>query len=383
MTTITNRVQESLQSSSGLLDALDLAAGMRANKSSDCLSYLDLAKPVNRMANPGPLMQAFETEIVNQNESAAESRRAIRCKMIQAVALAALLIIGVVGAFVLTSLYAANYAPVVLFVGTYFLIGHMGQFLNKNFRDVWKNIERTAKKVELIAKKHYAITQNDAYKQNLLRTYTPNDKTHLTKYIYLAAHRHYWLEESNAKIKEHIDALKAKQSLTESINTVGLNDEKKRSIYRQAVMHSVQAQQSREDGLESRVEALFIEALMHRPDYKGKKEDLYTTYSSRLPITILKKKSEDNSTSEFEADLRLDVSLFESQEALKWTMHFLTRDLPPYQDTFLNINENQIFLRSQIVNDSTKIIQAFIQAMDEQMNSMRQALNQSGSSNRA
>jgi hypothetical protein len=319
----------------------------------------------NRMADPGPLIQCLETQILQHKEIEAQAKRDVRCKMIQAVALVALFIIAVVAAFVLTSLYAPNYAPIVLFAGTYFLIGHMGQFLKTNFKDVWKDIEKTAEKVQSIAKKHFEIMQNDTYKQSLLTEHASNDETHLQKYTYLAAHRDYWLEQSEKAFAAHNQKFEEADALLHSPQSS--DQDKKRGI-----KYAICAQQLHEIALQSRVEAAFMEAFMQRPDYLGTQKLLYDTHYA--PISL----------NESDDDLTLNISFFDSP----WAQNLIDRDLPPYKNRFVDIKnlKNETvgsLLRSEVRRTPEKISKAFVQAMDEQMVSMREALNQGGSGNSA
>src|SRR6185503_17657489 len=100
-----------------------------------------MAVAVSRMATPGPLYKKLEEDILRNKEKVAEYKMERRCKVIQAIALSALFIIAAVAAFVIASIYAPNYAPIVLFIGAYLLIGQMGNCVKTHFKEKWTQLD--------------------------------------------------------------------------------------------------------------------------------------------------------------------------------------------------------------------------------------------------
>ena len=332
-----------------------------------------MATSINRMTNPGPLVQDLvknlERQILHPEECAAEATCRVRWKIAQAVALAALSIIAFVAAFVLTSLYAPSYAPFVLLGGTYLIMTYLKPFLVTHFRNEWRSIEREAAKIQAIAQKYLKL--NDVDKQTLTTTYTPSDETALQKYAYLASYHDYWLDQSKQDIEAAKNEAGEADLLFQQVQTGYLKAEDKRNAEKNGVRHAIYAQHKRESALEARVEALFMKALMHRPDYKGKKAQLYETRYAPIPL------SQADLSDKTENEMSFHVS-FESP----WAKNLVLRELSN-QDIFLHIGEKESFLRSEICESpekSEKIVHAFIAAMDALMS---QTLDQSRSSDSA
>lgn len=301
----------------------------------------------NRMKTPGSFTERCQREIETCKEFQAQAKRDVRCKIIQAVALSVLFSVGVVTAFVLTSLYAPAYAPITLFLGTYLLIERMGEFLTKNFKEKWIEIEREAAQIRGIAEEYSNIMQNFSHKEFLLAEYASNQATYVEKYACLEAHHNYWEKASEKAFIAH------EQTFQEALNQA--SDKTKQYCLK------VQAQRLREDALQFKVNAAFIRALMKRPDYNRLQDSLpFITHYAPIPL--------NQSASESEKDLMLKIP-FDSPLA----ENLLQRDLPPYEDRFLEIFDirgkiTRSFSRLEILQSEAlqKITKAFIEAMDQQ-----------------
>jgi len=311
------------------------------------MTTVTMPTPTKLMAKPGPIYQQFEQEIIKNSEKVSAHTRDRRCKVIQAVALSALFIIAAVAAFVLASLYAPNYAPIVLFVGAYLLIDKMGHCVKTNFKDKWTVLDKEIEKLQALAKKHLAITNDTEYQTKLKSEFPSATDDELKKYTNLAAHYEYWKDVADNAIKAH------RETLAESAE-IQSNPEIKKSqkLAKKALKLAIRSQQLREEALEARVSSAFARAIMKRPNCTAQKP-LYITHYAPIPLQ------------ETDDDMRVNVS-FESS----WAQNLLNRDLPPYENRFFETTRerDRSFLRAEVLKpeEFENIVQEIVETIDAQ-----------------
>lgn len=307
-----------------------------------------MTKPVNRMATPGPLYKGLEGEILQNKEKVSAYTRERRCKIIQAIALSALFIIATVASFVIASIYAPNYAPIVLFFGAYLLIGRMSHCVNTQFKDKWTQLDKQIAQIQAIAKMHLCVLNDTGYQAKLAKEFQPANEDELKKYTYLAAHYKYWEAVADNALNAHVD------KHSEAVQIQADPAKKSEKFIKKYALLMVGSQQLREEALHAKVQAAFVRAIMKRPDCTAKQEDLFRTHYAPIPLR------------EKDGDLTVNVSLFESN----WAQRLLFRDLPPYENRFFESarEAGRHFLRTEVQDQANfeDIVDEIVATMDSQ-----------------
>jgi hypothetical protein len=312
---------------------------------------------VSRMATPGLFYQKLEQDILQNKEKVTALSKERRCKVIQSVVLSALFIIAAVAAFVLASVYAPTYAPIVLFVGSYLLIGQMTHCVKIHFKDKWTQLDREIEQIQAIAKKHINISKDDVYQKRLADTFRPANDDELKKYTYLAAHYEHWQEVADNALNEHTEKHAEARQVQDDPT------KKSEKFFKKSIKLAIRAQQLREEALHAKVQAAFVRAIMKRPDCTVQ-QPLFHTHYAPIPLQ------------ETDDDLTVNVSLFESN----WAQNLLNRDLPPYENWFFESARKmgRPFLRTEVLEQDKfeAIVDEIVATMDSLVS---QTLNQSGS----